>query len=666
MSNEGFPPTPPSGGTIPATPRDASTASRLTVQILHAPQQAQPKEGQAQTLKGEIVAVHPREHAVTIRTPNGNVEIRLSAEKPLPQRGTEVELKILPREGQKTQMGTLRVTAEPITIERPQNISAQRPPSYAPPHNTTTPPAPPPNQTLPNIQGQATLQISRLPPQQFASLQLSNITATITSMTANTAITGAMPQTTPLPNTELLQTSPHSRTSIIPLSTLATTSSAPLFVTNQTPPSPAQSIILELLKMPSPLTVQTMPEGIQSIQTQNSRSSLPAPIIFPSATVTQALSPQSPAQNAQTINAFIAPSPVTSSAASQPQTTFYKSLINIGIPEITSQVDITKQLLPQPIITKPGSNITPHQLSAPKFTALQNTLFQPAQIPATVIGLTPASQPIIALQTPLSSAPEFFVVHNATAQAGTHISIPAHSITTKMTSMMGLPFSDTQNMTLFQSSWPALEELTNLLSSIQPQIAQNMLQMTPTPQNPSLFGSAFMFLVAAMRSGDITSWLGDRPLDILKQMGKSDLAQRLSRDFGALSRFTSETLPNDWRGLALPMSYQNELHNIVLYYKKEEQEEPGNKGKVTQTRFIFDLSLNRMGPVQIDGLFKPTRLNMVIRTETDLSEPMKQAIRQNYAAGLRTAELTGEITFQPDKSSFLKIIDSSEKIGLFT
>ena len=73
-----------------------------------------------------------------------------------------------------------------------------------------------------------------------------------------------------------------------------------------------------------------------------------------------------------------------------------------------------------------------------------------------------------------------------------------------------------------------------------------------------------------------------------------------------------------------------------------------------------------MGPVQLDGLFKPARLDLVVRTETGLSDPMRQVMRQTYAEALRAFELTGELSFQNEKESFVKIIQAGQKVGLFT
>jgi hypothetical protein len=200
---------------------------------------------------------------------------------------------------------------------------------------------------------------------------------------------------------------------------------------------------------------------------------------------------------------------------------------------------------------------------------------------------------------------------------------------------------------------------------MNPQAAQNILRMLPNIQSPQQLGPALLFFVAALRGNDFSAWAGDRALDILRRAGKGDLISRLTSDFTSLSRAASEPLPNDWRGMMLPFAGQGELQNIAVYYKQEDtKDETGDPGK--QTRFIFDLDLNRMGPVQLDGLFKRGRLDLVVRTETDLSDTMRQTMRQNYADVLRYEGLSGELSFHGDSTGFVKIITKTGKLGLFT
>ena len=82
-----------------------------------------------------------------------------------------------------------------------------------------------------------------------------------------------------------------------------------------------------------------------------------------------------------------------------------------------------------------------------------------------------------------------------------------------------------------------------------------------------------------------------------------------------------------------------------------------------QTRFVFDLDLTRMGPVQLDGLIQGQRLDMIVRTEMPFSEPMRQAMRQAYSDALKDTELQGDLDFQGDTKHWVNVLQKDEAFG---
>ena len=90
-------------------------------------------------------------------------------------------------------------------------------------------------------------------------------------------------------------------------------------------------------------------------------------------------------------------------------------------------------------------------------------------------------------------------------------------------------------------------------------------------------------------------------------------------------------------------------------HKQDDAEEDKRKG----TRFLFDLTLDRMGPVQLDGLHRPQeaggRLDLVVRTEASLSQAMQKTMRSAYINALEKAKVVGELSFQDKPDKFVKI-----------
>jgi hypothetical protein len=68
-----------------------------------------------------------------------------------------------------------------------------------------------------------------------------------------------------------------------------------------------------------------------------------------------------------------------------------------------------------------------------------------------------------------------------------------------------------------------------------------------------------------------------------------------------------------------------------------------------QTRFIFDLSLDALGKVQLDGLFRAKRLDLIVRTLTPFSLPMQQDMRRIYSGDARRDQHHGR-SFVPEQA----------------
>ena len=129
--------------------------------------------------------------------------------------------------------------------------------------------------------------------------------------------------------------------------------------------------------------------------------------------------------------------------------------------------------------------------------------------------------------------------------------------------------------------------------------------------------SSALFFVAALKLGNIENWLGDKNLDAIKQMGKKGLVERLAGDFSRISQQFSETNTQNWKSLMLPMLNDGDISNVHLHVRQDDHTPDGDgtgdenqSDGPTPTRFILDLTLSRMGPVQLDGYLTPKTLDM--------------------------------------------------------
>ncbi len=317
---------------------------------------------------------------------------------------------------------------------------------------------------------------------------------------------------------------------------------------------------------------------------------------------------------------------------------------------------------------------------------LQNAAQTPV-INAPVIDLTASIQPIIPIvMNAETGKTKNFIIQTppGTLPVGTKITLtplpPAVEISPQGTltiapsqasSITPLPTSQTaaippawrafipltQPLTL----WPAMDEIFQTFYQATPQAAQILGRIIPSPANAANFGPAVMLFAAAIKSGDIQGWLGDKKLEMIQKLGKESLISRLSTETSSLIQ-DIDAPASDWKTYPIPLLWQNEISKIMLHVRQEADDQSQDQNE-TGTRFIMDLSLNRMGEVQLDGFVRGKRLDMIVRTELPISHSMQDAMKQAYAKALDGSDIYGEIGFQSDTKGWLHVTKRADAIG---
>lgn len=299
---------------------------------------------------------------------------------------------------------------------------------------------------------------------------------------------------------------------------------------------------------------------------------------------------------------------------------------------------------------------------AGEFRAVLAGFTQDKNLPAIKI-ITPQNhgEQYYALQTPIEDIPLGtqieLIISKSIKITPTTSTITANAL---QTSMLPMPVIN-HNFFVTPEIWSVMQEITQVLNQANPVAAQGFSNIMPNPATPAQLGSAAMFFLAAMRSGDVQSWLGERAVEIIKRADKYELITRLSGEFSALSRMGSEGTAHEWRSLSLPLAWQNEIHKMIVHYRKEGQsgsDSGGNSGR--KTRFVMDLNLSNIGKLQLDGLFIASpngagRLDLILRTEQSFSESMKVEMRQKYKSALDETSFTGELSFQNKPDQWVSI-----------
>jgi len=267
----------------------------------------------------------------------------------------------------------------------------------------------------------------------------------------------------------------------------------------------------------------------------------------------------------------------------------------------------------------------------------------------TVAGSTAQGQPIL-----------------ATRQGMLALNVPASLPQgTKVTAALANPAEVTQATaplppgdlaSVSERDWPAMRQLMAALAAADPAMARSMLATMPQPNRK--LTAALTFLLSAMRGGDARGWLGEDASTTLEKSGRGDVLARLEKDFESLKRDAAEPLPGDWRPYTLPMMDANGPKPIRLHIHPLAGDEEGGEGKEKAkpgSRFLIDVEMSRLGPMQLDGLVRPNHFDLILRSHVALSPDLRVELIQVFADSVRAVGYTGGLSFQSGAKSWVKL-----------
>ena len=320
-------------------------------------------------------------------------------------------------------------------------------------------------------------------------------------------------------------------------------------------------------------------------------------------------------------------------------------------------------------ITPEGDNLKLAALQKPDIFALNNPVLTQAQIgtvTATLSGYTPQNLPVLSFFPPEGAAPQSFILQlplqNLAPGTMFEIAPQLTGVNTAANTPVPLP---APSALITPGNWPTMEEIAQTLSTISANnaIAAGASSILPSPSNPAQMAPAVLFILAALKSGDLAQTLNDKAQDMLRRSGKGNLLNRLSGEGNIINRTHVDSAGQDWRALTIPMQWQQEIHRAALFYKHSENEDgEGSAGGGKQTRFIFDLALSQMGKVQLDGLHRNERLDLIVRTQETFSRAMQLQMKSAYADAMEMSDLNGDLSFQNDPQNWVNIqVKDNEK-----
>lgn len=202
-------------------------------------------------------------------------------------------------------------------------------------------------------------------------------------------------------------------------------------------------------------------------------------------------------------------------------------------------------------------------------------------------------------------------------------------------------------------AWPALVEMMEAIDKLDPQIVEALRapqSSAALPQPGPRLASAMLFFFTALNGGAPGIWLdgllGGQASRLLEQAGRGDLIARIKNDLGQLARL-SEGAGGDWRLFALPF-FDGQQHQQLRFFLRDRHggaRDSGAEGDEA-TRFVLDVELSRLGELQLDGLVRDKRFDLILRSRQPLPERMRREISSIFEEASTIAGSRGQVAFQ--------------------
>lgn len=208
----------------------------------------------------------------------------------------------------------------------------------------------------------------------------------------------------------------------------------------------------------------------------------------------------------------------------------------------------------------------------------------------------------------------------------------------------------------YAQSWPALSALVSTATAINPALGQAIAGKLPSPDRP-INPVTLLFLNLIGVKAPTRHLTGADGAKALEQQGQHQLLKALEDDVIRLRSAATDRGPAEWRPFFLPIHTDNATQALVMlvrqsfaeeHHTNEDRERDGPDDETPKkvTRFVLDLSLSRLGPVQVDGMIADKRFDLILRTRDALTETIQSDISELFATALAKNGFEGEASFR--------------------
>jgi len=213
---------------------------------------------------------------------------------------------------------------------------------------------------------------------------------------------------------------------------------------------------------------------------------------------------------------------------------------------------------------------------------------------------------------------------------------------------------------IINADWPALNTAFETLDALSPGAANQVVNAIPKPG--AQFSSKLLFFISALKSGDLSGWLGDAPVRMLTQPrpGAGSVLDKIKDDFSRLAQTRKDPTGGEWREWTVPVVNNHEI-DPVRFYTRPDNEQDDDENDKKKTRFIVDLSLSNLGRLQLDGLVNKDskRFDLIIKSDDKLSQRMMTDLQTLFNEANELTGAKGGLSFQAKPANFTDFTDDA-------
>jgi hypothetical protein len=180
-----------------------------------------------------------------------------------------------------------------------------------------------------------------------------------------------------------------------------------------------------------------------------------------------------------------------------------------------------------------------------------------------------------------------------------------------------------------------------LIADAEPRLAQQLGQALTVSPSPHLAGEFFILLSGLLKR---PRWPETEVRRMLETAGRSDLATRLTELAAPIGRPAQpDRATGEWTVTVLPFLKDASGEPMRLYrHADSDRTAPDDQNG---SRFVVEVSLQRLGPLQFDGLVKPKRFDLILRSRQPLDPLLKSTIESVFRDSLQSSGYGGSIAY---------------------